>query len=305
MGAVSLNSQSVSPLLYSFLSNKIKNLYVQVIQGDGIVSNLGKKQLTLSNSIYVHFCVCVFVDYHASGNYLVMSTSESAIHLIDTVSGAEKKKVYAKNCGIGQLKYTHHETCILMSMKNNHDIGYLCLHDNRYIRHFKTHTAEVTSLSMNPANDQFISASNDRSVCLWDLSSPNPTARIQLPQHYDQPSCAFDSAGLVFGILAQDSRRGTPSLKLFDSRNYQGGPFANIFPSSALIERSLANKSFNVSQVHKMLQSNWTDFEFSGDGGQSVLVNNNSEALLILDGYRFVVDFISPLFLNATMHVVV
>ena len=130
-----------------------------VVPCDGIVTNL---------------------EYHDQGQYLAVTTNQSAIHFIDSQEGKEKKKLFTKKEGIGKIQFTHHEMSLLVSSKyptiteNNHDIRYLCVYDNRYLRYFKGHTMEVTSLAMNPVNDQFISASYDNTVHLWDISSPNP-----------------------------------------------------------------------------------------------------------------------------------
>ena len=44
-----------------------------------------------------------------------MSTKEGSIHLIDALSGDEKKKLYAKADGTATVKFTHHEACVLVS----------------------------------------------------------------------------------------------------------------------------------------------------------------------------------------------
>lgn len=52
-------------------------------------------------------------------------------------------------------------------------IRYLSLHDNKYLRYFKGHKSRVTSLCMSPEDDTFMSASEDKTVRLWDLRSTN------------------------------------------------------------------------------------------------------------------------------------
>ena len=51
----------------------------------------------------------------------------------------------------------------------DHTLRYLSLHDNRYLRYFKGHTQQVTTLCLSPKNDLFMSAAQ---VC------------IQCPQSY-------------------------------------------------------------------------------------------------------------------------
>ena len=45
-----------------------------------------------------------------------------------------------------------------------HDIRYLSLYDNTYLRLFHGHTEEVISMAMCPADDTFVTGSKDRSV---------------------------------------------------------------------------------------------------------------------------------------------
>ena len=125
------------------------------------------------------------VKFHRNGQYLVATTDTSVI-LIDSFNGREKKRINCKTNGIGKVAYTHHESCVLVSGdKKLHDIRYLCLHDNRYIRAYEGHTGKITSLSMSPTDDHFLSASSDKTVLLWDLSVSNAVAKLQLPHSSD------------------------------------------------------------------------------------------------------------------------
>ena len=243
-----------------------------VVPCDGIVTNL---------------------EYHDQGQYLAVTTNQSAIHFIDSLEGLEKKKLFVKKDGVGKIQFTHHEMSLLVSSKynspnsisQNHDIRYLCVYDNRYLRYFKGHTMEVTSLAMNPVSDQFISASQDNTVQIWDLSTQNAVAKITLPYqpkstYYQPPLCVYDNAGLVFGVLTRTA------LKLFDARNYGQGPFANIFPSTSEMKDMLqkTNENLTDAQLLRYLTSNWINFEFSADSGNTVLVNTDTEAIFLLDG---------------------
>ena len=240
-----------------------------VIQGDGVVTNL---------------------EFHSGGQYLVMTTNESAIQLIDCFSGTEKKKVYAKNSGVSRIQFTHHESCVLIGAdaRGSFEVKYLCLYDNRYLRHFHSHTSDITSLSMSPISDNFISASKDKTVCIWDMNTPAPVAKLQLPSSFDSPLCSYDNSGVVFGVLGQDHKHSQSSLKLFDARAYGHGPFDNIFPKREVISSALeaSNPQLTPAQKSKYLQSTWTSFEFSADGGRSILLNSNSEAIFLLDGFQ-------------------
>ena len=218
------------------------------------------------------------IDFHADGQYCVSTTKEGSVQLIDSLSGEEKKKLYTKTHGIGSVKYTHHEACVLLSSeRKTHDIRYLCMHDNRYLRFFKGHSDKVTSLSMSPISDYFISSSNDKTVLVWNLEYPSPIARLQLPAEIQNPFVAYDASGLVFGVMGKDSRLRENTLKLFDARNYDKGPFDEIAPRKEMLAEVL-------SPNQARLDATWTDFNFSPDGNK-VLVNTNADFCFLLDGF--------------------
>lgn len=248
-----------------------------VVPCDGIVTNL---------------------EFHDDGKFLAVTTNQNAIHLVDCLNGVEKKKIFVKKDGVGKVQYSHHEMSLLMTCHPTsgvpcHDIKYLCLYDNRYLRYFKGHTMDVTSLSMCPVSDQFVSAAFDGTCRLWDINTPNCIGKINLPfscgpfyppgstsPYYQQPLVSYDSTGLVFGVLHHGA------LKLYDCRNYDAGPFANIFPQPSVIKQAMlnSNDSLTDAQISRFMNALWVNFEFSPDAGSSVLINTNSEALLLLDG---------------------
>jgi len=236
------------------------------------------------------------LDFHREGRHLVMSTSEShSLYLIDALAGVEKKKLFCKATGLGLVRYTHHEACVLISAdapkdrKLQGDIRYLCMHDNRYLRYFKGHTERVSSLSMSPIDDTFLSASSDGSVRQWALNTPQAICKMQLPPNVLNPQVAFDCSGACFGIMGQDANTLVHCIKLYDARNYTSGPFnENIAPSFALCEAALqkANPYSNPHQTKaKLRDTAWTSFEFSPDGFH-LLVNTHSDFMLVLDGYQ-------------------
>jgi len=57
-----------------------------VIHGEGVVTNL---------------------TYHLDGRWLLMTTNENSLHLIDSFIGRKRKKIYAKTTGVGKVAYTH------------------------------------------------------------------------------------------------------------------------------------------------------------------------------------------------------
>lgn len=115
-------------------------------------------------------------------------------------------------------------------------------------------------------------------VLYRSIDNPNPVARLQLPSEIQHPYVAYDSSGLVFGVMGRDTLRKEQCLKLFDSRNYDKGPFQEIAPT-----RETISSSISQAQTQRLLDSSWTDFKFSPDGSK-VLVNTNSEFCMIVDG---------------------
>ena len=254
-------------------------------------------------SVIVNESAVSSLDFHKSGTFLVSATRESSIHLVDCMTGLERKKLFARSNGIGHVKFTHHESCILMSaaMKAN-DIRYMCLHDNVVLRVFKTQEHDrVSSLSMNPIDDRFLSASS-KSVMLWTLGIPTAIGKLQLPAYSDQVSASFDSAGAVFGVSCLDGNTRSRSIKLYDVRNFEAGPFLDLAPSAEKIATALGTaaataatansagtttippQSQLLAQAQRILQSAWTGFEFSADGFH-ILVNT-AESLIIIDAFK-------------------
>ena len=269
-------------------------------------------------SVIVNESAVSSLDFHKSGTFLVSATRESSIHLVDCMTGLERKKLFARSNGIGQVKFTHHESCILMSaaMKAN-DIRYMCMHDNVVLRVFKTQEHDrVSSLSMNPIDDRFLSASS-KSVMLWTLGVPTAIGKLQLPSYSDQVSVAYDSAGAVFGVSCLDGNTRNRSIKLYDVRNFEAGPFLDLAPSADKIATALGTaaaaavataaaaaaaaaataangasavpatvppQSQLLAQAQRILQSAWTGFEFSADGFH-ILVNT-AESLIVIDAFK-------------------
>lgn len=219
---------------------------------------------------------------------MLVTATKDSIQLIDSLSGEAKKKIYTKTHGNRHVVYTHHEQCVLVSSrKTNHDIRYLSLFDNRYLRFFKGHQAQVTSLAMSPVDDLFLSSSADGQVCLWSLASPSPVARLSLPENCEDPRVAYTHDGLLFGVLARNSSSGLSCVRLYDARGYDQGPFLQLRPSRQQLERALktTNPSLDPAQVQRCLAATWQSFCFSPDGTRA-LVNTSVGMQISLDAYN-------------------
>ena len=138
---------------------------------------------------------------------------------------------------------------------------------------------------MSPTDDYFLSTGVDNSVCMWNLASPSTIAKLQLPSSTERLFASYDAGGLIFGVLCFGTRLKYHSLKLYDARSFEQGPFQDIAPKSHLIESALS-KLPNVSIFPRGLQTpQWSDFAFSNDGLR-ILVNNQSEYLYVIDSFN-------------------
>jgi len=108
------------------------------------------------------------------------------------------------------LLYTGSEKDKIQNVGQRHAINYLSLHDNKILRQFRGHSGEVTSISMSPVDDSFLTSSKDGSIRLWDLKQAGSLASMDMPKSGKGmmmdfngcPLAAYDSTGLVFGITA-------------------------------------------------------------------------------------------------------
>lgn len=228
------------------------------------------------------------LDFHESGNTLIMGTSNS-VHLIDCKTGEEKKKVFVRTHGVGKMKYTHHELCLILSSeKKTNDLRYLSLYDNKYLRYFRGHNAKVTSIAMSPDRDQFMSASLDRTICLWELNTSYPLAKLKLDDSYGNPYVAYDHSAQVVGIMCDKQVPNSlpqREIRLFDSRQMDKGPFGNIAPTNELINAALTKAGVtDVNSQNDLLRAEWNHFEFSPDG-KHILVNTSQNMVLVLNSF--------------------
>eukprot|EP00899_Mesostigma_viride_P007457 jgi/Mesvir1/16712/Mv15103-RA.1 len=188
------------------------------------------------------------LDFHPRENQLVTASDDASIHVYDTATGTLKKSLNSKKYGVSHICFTHHPENVIHASRNDWDdsIRYLSLYDNRYHRYFQGHRGRVTSLSMSPKDDLFMSGSLDGTVRLWDLRS---TACQGLLRLQGRPSASFDHQGLVFAVTSQPG-----VLKLFDVRSYNKGPFDTFaVQTSASPSSSPAITSIKFSQDGKLI----------------------------------------------------
>jgi COMPASS component SWD2 len=201
------------------------------------------------------------VDFSGDGEYLVTSSDDESIRLYSCAKGDKRKTSYSKKYGVGLVRFTHHSPAVICASKNKWDetLRYLSLHDNQYIRYFRGHRDKVVCMDMCPKDDTFLSASLDRTVRLWDLRSPVAKGLLNTKEII-RPCAKFDPSGLIFVAATKNK-----TLKLFDVRAYDKGPFATfngIYDDDAEI----------------------TAMDISADG-KHLLVSTNQSTIYMIDAF--------------------
>ena len=187
--------------------------------------------MKLEESVVRQFCVAKSfkesdsrinsLHYSTDGLSLITASDDDQIVIFDCEKGVQKRLVNSQKYGVDLVRFTHAKNAAIhASTKENDDIRYLSLHDNKFLRYFKGHTKKVISLEMSPGDDTFLSGSLDNTVRLWDLRSPTCSGIMHVQ---GKPVCAFDPEGLIFSVGVQSEK-----VKLYDLRSLEKGPFATF-----------------------------------------------------------------------------
>ncbi|MCJ1230603.1 member of Set1p complex, histone methyl transferase [Toensbergia leucococca] len=215
------------------------------------------------------------LDFDSTGEYLLAACSDDSLQLYSATSGTHLKTLLSQKYGAHLARFTHHSQSILYaSTKIDDTIRYLSTHDNQFLRYFKGHTAPVTTLTLSPASDTFLSCSLDNTVRLWSLSSPNPQARLNLSTPY---LAAYDPSATVIAIASAS----TSSILLYDLRNYDKPPFATFDMRRAAAESASSSSQHSASAISR----EWTKLEFSNDGKSLLVATNTASGHLLLDAF--------------------
>jgi COMPASS component SWD2 len=199
---------------------------------------------------------------------------------------------------IPNLCVSHHDQAVLVAGKGSaaqpsgqrHAISYWSLYDNKIMRKFRGHTDKVVAISMSPADDTFLSSSNDGSVRLWNIQQAGCLAELKLPpEATGTPVAVFDSTGLVFSVVAAMSGGtgdGGHYVHLYDARNYSGGAFAEFKVQRGDLEKAiLSHVSMDVNRASFLSRSAVRSVQFNVSGS-SIMIGTDNGMNVLLDGFE-------------------
>lgn len=201
------------------------------------------------------------IDFDDSGLNCITAGNDDSVQLYDAKNGRHTKTVFSKKYGCSLARFTHHSmNCVCASTKPDaaHRIQYLSLHDNQYIRYFRGHTDRVTAIEMSPLEDQFLSASLDNTVRLWDLRSQNAQGILNTAA-----PClvGFDPASVVFAVASQPLQ----SVSLYALKHFDRRPFL----------------TFNVPDCN----GQWSKVELANNG-KLLLLSTTGDRHFVFDAFN-------------------
>ncbi|KAF2200349.1 WD repeat-containing protein-like protein [Delitschia confertaspora ATCC 74209] len=207
------------------------------------------------------------LDFDDTGELAIVARNDDTLQIYNCKEGKHAKELKSQKYGVHLARFSHHaQSIIYASTKVDDTIRFLSTHDNSYIRYFKGHTDTVTSISLCPSSDSFISCSRDNTVRIWNLQSNHYQGLLNLHAPY---LAAYDPSATVIAIASPP----THSILLYDIRNYDKPPFAT-FDLQDLEQRFLAPGG----------GGEWTKLEFTNDG-KSLIVGTTGVGHFVLDAF--------------------
>ncbi|KAJ9533442.1 hypothetical protein QJQ45_026480 [Haematococcus lacustris] len=235
----------------------------EVVVTDRMMRLMGSGRVFKENSARINS-----LDFHRTEDILVTASDDDSIRVYNTASGFLADTLYSRKYGVSNLCVTHAQSCAIYSTRkspvSSSDLSWYALryHDlrrNEYVRYFKGHQGPLNTVAMSPKNDTVMSASQDKTVRLWDLRTNICQGLMQVPGN---PCAAYDQQGLVFGVATESG-----IIKLYDVRSYDKGPFDTF----SITEE--ANSPLAIS-----------DLRFSNDGKLMLAVSEGK--VYVLDAFN-------------------
>ena len=214
------------------------------------------------------------IDISQDGSQVVTSSDgDEALRLYDSsTSGTLFKTLYAKKYGVSRVRFTHAPGTVVCTSRNDwdHSLRYWSLHDNRYLRYFKGHRAEVVGLSVAPKDDFLLSACAAGTCRLWDVRSDACSGFLRLPTKDARPCVSFDETGLTFAVAAAAPNRGGAIVSMFATADHDRGPFTQSSKGDYMMTTPKAALA--------------TSIKFSSDGKHMILAGG-SDSCWVIDSF--------------------
>jgi len=156
---------------------------------------------------------------------LLSSSDDSSLRVYSVVDEPRLCTQLERPEGVNHLTATHYTPAVLYasSPANQPVVQYFDYHKERAIWTCREYTQRITDLALSPTNDCFLSISAESRLLYSDLRQRRAVFHSNLPSAVGTAACAFDPAGLVFGLSYLEE--GKTGVKLFDLRNLAQGPF--------------------------------------------------------------------------------
>jgi COMPASS component SWD2 len=217
--------------------------------------------LEIARVLKEHSAPITSLDFSKDGELLLSAGEDTKLCLYSTTQGTLQRQAVCGPQGASLARFTHDPLSVVVASPADHAVRYMSLHDNRYLRSFRAHSAPITALEMSPKEDFFTTAAMDETARIWDLRTTNCQGVMRFAGGGHRPTTAFDPHGLVFAAAVAGSQ-----VKLFDVRAYDKGPFCTFAPDLS------GPKDFS-------------GIKFSGDGKLMLLSTTNGMHAL-LDAYK-------------------
>ncbi|XP_066393068.1 protein ANTHESIS POMOTING FACTOR 1-like isoform X2 [Miscanthus floridulus] len=217
------------------------------------------------------------MDFHRKDtNYLVTASDDETIRLYDTQDAVCLNTINSKKYGAELVCFTDNPSIVLYSSNNGWDesLRLLSMNDKRFIRYYKGHVDRVVCITLCSGKENFLSASLDRKVLLWDHRAEKSQGVLRVQR---RPAVSYDGQGMVFAV-AFGGR-----IRMYDSRKFGKGPFATFSVGT------------DDSEPHVI--------KFSSDG-RRILLTTKAGRVHVLDsfeGNRIATFHAKPILTNSTL----
>ena len=190
-----------------------------------------------------------------------------------------------------QQLFSHNDYCVLTAGDKQPIAQYWSLYDNKILRKFRGHTANIYGIDVCPTEDMFLTSSDDQTVRLWNLQQAGCLAKMDLPAESvgasAKPRAVFDSTGMVFMVVAEMARGEGHYIHLYDARNYQGGAFSELKLSSKAVNEAMVTHRVPPPPPKAAGESPLTLNKIGfNESGNRILVHATEGYALVLDGYE-------------------